>query len=73
LYLTNITAFLEDYVVMISGKDIEKDGGVIRLTGCGLQVFEKKPKPAKENQETMPQPVKEARPKRVYIPSESLN
>jgi len=54
-----IEGFSHEYVVMLSGKEIEKDGGIIRLKGCGLQVFEKKPKgEAKEATEPKPQQAK---------------
>ncbi len=59
-----IEGFSHEYVVMLSGKEIEKDGGVIRLKGCGLQVFEKKSKAkVKEATEAKPQQdVKEEEP-----------
>jgi hypothetical protein len=68
-----IKGFSHDYVVMISGKEIEKEGSAIRLTGCGLQVFEKKPKEEKTKPEISTPPAKEPVPKRVYIPNSSVN
>ncbi len=68
-----IKGFTHDYVVMISGKEITKDGTIIRLEGCGLQVFEKKPKEAKAKPEVSAPPPKPLEPKRIYNPNSSVN
>ena len=38
----------DTWVAAISGKDLSVEGGVITMSGCGIQVFERKPKEAKE-------------------------
>ena len=72
----------ENWVAAISGKDLSVEGGVITMGGCGIQVFEKKPKaPKEEKAEETAKPVQEkqvepvvAQPelnqkRRVYIPN----
>ncbi|MFK7826404.1 MAG: hypothetical protein AB8G05_19820 [Oligoflexales bacterium] len=34
----------DTWIAAISGKDLSTEGGVITMSGCGIQVFEKKPK-----------------------------
>ena len=38
----------DNWIAAISGKDLSIEGGVITMSGCGIQVFEKKQKEAKE-------------------------
>ena len=70
-----------NWVAAISGKDLSAEGGVITMSGCGIQVFEKKQKEAKEakqaeatkQKEKLPEEPKaaspEPKPKKVETPT----
>ena len=42
----------DNWIAAISGKDLSIEGGVITMSGCGIQVFEKKQKETKEAKPT---------------------
>ena len=59
----------DTWIAAISGKDLSTDGGVITMSGCGIQVFEKKQKEpneakpeAEKPKEELPEKPKAAKP-----------
>ena len=66
----------ENWVAAISGQ-VSLEGGVITMSGCGIQVFEKKPKVPNEEkagdavkpvQENQVEPAAKPTKRRIYIP-----
>ncbi|MFK7953404.1 MAG: hypothetical protein AB8B73_11205, partial [Ekhidna sp.] len=55
----------DTWIAAISGKDLSTESGVITMSGCGIPVFDKKPKADNKEETKEPQqtPIEEREPK----------